>query len=127
MNKCARCGEILAGNFETVHVLDGELYCSKEHAIEMVMIAEGTDRETAEKAYYRGAEEVYAEEILAEDFNEVFVVFLATKRIKVPKNVGCTVKELKAYANDQFVVTVTDVFGNELKDMDITMGADLVG
>ena len=127
MNKCARCGEVLAGNYETVHVMDGALYCSKEHAIEMTMIAEGTDRATAEKAYYRTAEEVYAEEILSEDFNDVFVVFIVSKRIKVPSNAGCTVKELKEYVSDKYVVTVMDVFGNDMTDVDITIGADLVG
>lgn len=126
MNKCKNCGVTLAGNYETVHTMDGELYCTKACAIKAEMVAAGTDYKTAERAYYHAAEEVYTEEILAEDFNEVFAVFIATKRIKVPKDAGCTVKELKAYANDQFVVTVTDVFGNELKDVDITIGADLV-
>jgi len=126
MNKCRYCGEILAGNFETVHTMDGEIFCSKKCALMHTIIAEGTDTETAKKKYDMMAEEVLTEEVLAEDFTEIIAVAVVVSHRKVPNSVGVACQQLKEYLEDYYVVTMTDEYGRLVDNAEITFAADLV-
>ncbi len=96
LNKCPRCGHVLISH-ETVHALNGELYCSRNCAIrdtaDVIMKANGNLThnqaiEAAKVVYDEGAEIVATEDTLAEDFQEVRVSVTFTKIIKLPKNLS---------------------------------------
>lgn len=94
LNRCARCGGILVTN-ETVHVVDGKLYCCRPCAIIGTAEALFHDDEAVikysqayeqAKAYYDDcAEEVATESILSEDLCEVNVSVHFFRTIKMPR------------------------------------------
>ena len=96
LNKCPRCGSVLISH-ETVHALNGELYCSRNCAIrdtaEILMknsegITHNTAIEAAKGIYDDEAEVVATEDTLAEDFQEVRVSVTFTKIVKLPRDLS---------------------------------------
>lgn len=96
LNKCPRCGRVLISH-ETVHALNGKLYCSRDctirHVAEALMeidvnLAHNQAIEEAKGIYDSEAEVVSTEDTLAEDFQEVRVSVTFTKIVKLPKNLS---------------------------------------
>lgn len=96
LNKCPRCGSVLISH-ETVHALNGELYCSRNCAIRdtaeiLMKNSEGLTHnmavEAAKGIYEDEAEVVATHDTLAEDFQEVRVSVTFTKIIKLPKDLS---------------------------------------
>lgn len=96
LNKCPRCGHVLISH-ETVHALNGELYCSRDCAIrdtaDMLIKADSNMKhnaaiEAAKVIYSNEAEVVATEDVLSEDFQEVRISVTFTKIIKLPKDLS---------------------------------------
>lgn len=94
LNRCAACGKWLVTN-ETVHAVDGKLYCCRPCAItdivgtimaEPRVVAQFNKAyEQAKEHYDECAEELATEDILSEDFYEVNVSVHFFRTIKMPK------------------------------------------
>ena len=102
LNRCAACGKWLVTN-ETVHAVDGKLYCCRPCAITDIvgtLMAEpraaaqfgrayeqafNSAYEQAKEHYDECAEELATEDILNEDFYEVNVSVHFFRTIKMPK------------------------------------------
>lgn len=102
LNRCATCGKLLVTN-ETVHVVDGKMYCCRSCAIMDIVYTLMTepravvqfDRayaqtfnsayEQAKEHYDECAEEVATEDILKEDLCEVNVSVHFFRTIKMPR------------------------------------------
>lgn len=96
LNKCPQCGHVLISH-ETVHALNGKLYCSRNctirHIAEALMeiddnLTHNQAIEEAKAIYDNEAEVVSTEDTLAEDFQEVRVSVTFTKVVKLPKNLS---------------------------------------
>lgn len=94
MNRCPRCKKLLVTH-ETVHALDGKLYCSR-----LCTVLELADKflhddqmamryndavEVAKEYYDERAEVVRTDDVLAEDLQEVQIAVTFFKTVKVPK------------------------------------------
>jgi DNA-directed RNA polymerase subunit M/transcription elongation factor TFIIS len=94
MNKCKRCGSILIAH-ENIHVVDGELYCSRNCAVRNLAERFLQDDNTAKryndafnvaKEYYEDCVDIVdPESILAEDMQDVQIAVTYFKTVKVPK------------------------------------------
>lgn len=94
MNKCPRCKSILVAH-EMVQAIEGKIYCSRHCALLDLADRFLQDSNTAKryqdalevaKDYFdECAETVRAEDVLAEDMQEVQIAVTYYKTIKVPK------------------------------------------
>lgn len=94
MNKCPRCKSILVAH-ETVQAIDGKIYCSRHCALldlaDRFLQDDNTAKryqdaiEVAKDYFDECAETVRAEDVLAEDLQEVQIAVTYYKTIKVPK------------------------------------------
>ena len=94
LNRCAACGKWLVTN-ETVHAVDGKLYCCRPCAIPSIvgaLMAEpravaqfNRAYEQAKEHYDECAEELATEDILSEDFYEVNVSAHFFRTVKIPR------------------------------------------
>lgn len=94
MNKCPRCKKLLVAH-ETVHAIDGRLYCSRTCILRDLVDTYAPDDFTVKQLnkaweraieYYDANAEVLAtEEVLSEDLQEVQIAVTYFKTVKVPK------------------------------------------
>jgi len=118
LTRCPRCNRMLVGQ-EEVHAYRGQLYCSKNCAVQDI-----TDdyiqnaKEMAIEAYDSEAEIVSATDVLKEDLLAIKITVSCTRIINVPANLPKdeAIKEAAQLYNDGLVPVEPD----DCDDMSVT-------